>query len=154
MLVRVDCAVSSAVDSPSGEVCAVLKLGSTAHDAVMREVGAVVTPVVGGEVVAEGEAELESELNKAARSSERDCMKASSLSCNSLRLNGNSMSCTLDPVGPWRAFIDNIVSERSCSSAVIGRAKVIAYRLYKLSLADSCSFVVSERLCIPWYVSV
>jgi hypothetical protein len=148
------CEVSSVVDRPSGEVCTVLKLESTAHDAVICEVGAAVTPVVGGEAVAEGEAELESELNKAARSSERDCMKASSLFCNSSRLNGNSVSCTLDPVDPWRASIDNIVSERSCSSAVIGRAKVVAYRLYKLSLADGCSLVVSERLYILWYVSV
>lgn len=140
-----DCTLGSAVDSPSGDVCTVLKLSegaseSTVHDAVICEVGVAAT---------EGEAGLEAELNIATRSSERDCTKASSLFCNSSRLNGSSMLCTLDPVVPWRASIDDIVSESSCSSVATGRAKVVVYRPCKLSLTEGCSLVESERLCIP-----
>jgi hypothetical protein len=150
----VDCTLGSAVDSPSGDVCPVLKLSegaseSTVHDAVICEVGAAVRPVVGVEAATEGEAGLEAELNIATRSSERDCTKASSLFCNSSRLNGSSMLCTLDPVVPWRASIDDIVSESSCSSVATGRAKVVVYRPCKLSLTEGCSLVESERLCIP-----
>jgi hypothetical protein len=150
----VDCALGSAVDSLSGDVCTVLKLSegtseSTVHDAVICEVGAGVRPVVGVEAATGWEAGLEAELNIATRSSERDCTKASSLFCNSSRLNGSSMLYTLDPAGPWRASIDGIVSESSCSSAVTGRAKVVIYRLCKLSLTEGFSLAGSERLCIP-----
>jgi hypothetical protein len=150
----VDCALGSAVDSPSGDVGTVLKLSegtseSTVRDAVVCEVGTAVRPVVGVEAATEGEAGLEAELNIATRSSERDCMKASSLFCNSSRLNGSSTLYAPGPIGPWRASIDDIVSESSCPGAVIGRATVVVYRPCKLSLTEGFSLVESERLCIP-----
>jgi hypothetical protein len=143
-----------------GEDNTVLKLpggpaGISAHDSAVERVVAATESAVDVEAAGEEEAAAEEELgiepNKAVRSSERDCMKASSLCCNCSTVNGNSTVYVLELFDSCRVSIDNSVSERSCSSVAIGRAKADAYLPRRCSLTCGTFMVISERLCSPWF---
>ena len=120
-------------------------------DSAAGGTGAAARPTVevaaAGEEAARGE-EMGPERNMAARSSESDCMKASSFSCNCSTVNGSSIPWSLCLLDCCLASIDDSVLERNRSSEAIGRAKLDAYRLGRLRR----SVVVSKRLCIPWFV--
>jgi hypothetical protein len=104
-------------------VVVVVVVGNVFEKAAAALESVVKVGAAGGEAAVAGGEKLGAEPNIAARSSERDWMKASSFCCSCSTVNGNSTDCMLDPFSSSRLSINDGEFERSCSGAAIGKDK-------------------------------
>lgn len=131
-----------------GGVVEIVVVGTVFEKVVAALESVVKVGAAGGEAAVAGGEKLGAEPNIAARSSERDWMKASSFCCNCSTVNGNSTACILDPFSSSRLSINDGEFERSCSGAAIGKDKTDEDWRRRRSLPGREATVVSERLRI------